>query len=77
MNFLQPANHKTRLQSPSAGIIKQILAHNIGRVVQMLGGSRSKSGEAINHAVGLKLLVGVGDTIEQGRRVNTFTTNVL
>ncbi|GFR87620.1 thymidine phosphorylase [Elysia marginata] len=66
-SVLQRSANKTEIVSNETGYVESIVAMPVAQVVQKLGGGRDKPGEAINHAVGVELLVHVGDHLEQGQ----------
>ena len=43
----------------------------LAEVLHKLGAGRSKAGELVNHSVGAKLLVSLGQKIEKGQRSKT------
>lgn len=51
--------------SKKTGYIKKISARTIGEVVVLLGGGRTKKGDAIDHEVGIKVLKKVGNYIDR------------
>ncbi len=63
---LPHAPHRVALVAPRAGVIQAINGAALGHVVNRLGGGRSHKGATIDHAVGLELLVQLGDAIAAG-----------
>jgi len=53
--------------APSAGVLMQVLAGAIGRASHELGAGRSKVGDPVDHAVGLRMLATRGDRVERGQ----------
>ena len=51
--------------SKKTGYIKKISARTIGEVVVLLGGGRTKKGDAIDHEVGIKVLKKIGNYIDR------------
>ncbi|KAK3770741.1 hypothetical protein RRG08_036343 [Elysia crispata] len=60
------ANH-TEILSDKTGYVESITAMPVAQVVQQLGGGRDKPGAPINHAVGVELLLHLGDPIREGQ----------
>ena len=52
---------------PHAGWIKHINCHHFGQAITALGGGRSKIGDTIDHAVGIEMLVRIGDYVENNQ----------
>ena len=50
-----------------AGYIHRIDTEALGRAIITLGGGRAKMGDALDHSVGLEMLVRVGDKVEAGQ----------
>jgi pyrimidine-nucleoside phosphorylase len=60
------APHQALLAAPRSGIVQAIDGAALGHVVNRLGGGRSHKGAAIDHAVGLEMLVTLGDALDAG-----------
>lgn len=61
--------------SPTRGFVRRVDARRIGEVAMELGAGRTKKGEPVDHAVGVVLRVGVGDSVEPGKHVADLHTN--
>ncbi|MEM6328736.1 MAG: thymidine phosphorylase [Planctomycetota bacterium] len=55
------------LLSERAGVVASIETEQIGWAVITLGGGRKRLGDAIDHSVGLEMLVRIGDVVETGQ----------
>jgi pyrimidine-nucleoside phosphorylase len=55
------------MTAPASGVLVQVLAGAIGRASHELGAGRSKVGDPVDHAVGVRLLAARGDRVEQGQ----------
>jgi pyrimidine-nucleoside phosphorylase/thymidine phosphorylase len=64
--LLPAAPSVATVQATRAGTVTAIRAGAIGRASHALGAGRSVVGEAIDHAVGARLLVDRGDTVQAG-----------
>lgn len=64
---LPQAPVKEVMPALASGFIHQVHARTIGETAVVLGAGRSKKGEAIDPAVGLMILVKVGDRVEAGQ----------
>ncbi|MFV0442196.1 MAG: thymidine phosphorylase [Planctomycetaceae bacterium] len=63
----RPVANSHPLLSSSAGYIASIDGEAFGLAVIELGGGRRQQGDRLDHAVGLELLVRIGDRIERGQ----------
>lgn len=63
------------LPSPSAGIIAEIDAFQVGKTAVLLGGGREKKGDPIDYAVGIVHHKKVGDRVEEGEPLLTIHAN--
>lgn len=61
---LAPASLQVEIRSDRAGYIKSLRTDEIGRIVMRLGAGRERTGEPIDHAVGVKLYRKPGDLVE-------------
>lgn len=61
---LSPASLQVEIRSDRAGYIQSLRTDEIGRIVMRLGAGRERTGEAIDHAVGVKLYRKTGDPVE-------------
>ena len=57
------------LCADDSGTIARMDTEQIGYAVIDLGGGRRKQGEAIDHAVGLEMLVRIGDQVQRGQPI--------
>jgi pyrimidine-nucleoside phosphorylase len=55
------------MAAPASGVLVQVLAGAIGRASHELGAGRSKVGDPVDHAVGVRMLAARGDRVEQGQ----------
>lgn len=62
-----PLAPRSVLEATSSGWVCSIDGQKIGRAIVELGGGRRRLGDAIDHCVGLEMLVGLGDAIEAGQ----------
>jgi len=65
-SVLTSAKHITKLESQVSGYVAQIHAGHIARLAGSLGAGRSKPGDLVDHAVGIRLNKSTGDTVELG-----------
>lgn len=66
-SVLKKSKDKKEIVSDKTGYVESIAAMPVAKVVQKIGGGRDKPGEDINHAVGVELLVHIGDALKQGQ----------
>lgn len=64
---LPEAPIKSVIEAPSSGFVHMVHARQIGETAVHLGAGRSKKGEDIDLAVGISVLVSVGDRVEEGQ----------
>ena len=64
---LPQAPHKFTLQATESGYIGEVQARIVGETAVLLGAGRKKKGESIDLAVGISVLVKVGDKVEKGQ----------
>uniref|UniRef100_A0A8B9L4L8 Thymidine phosphorylase n=1 Tax=Astyanax mexicanus TaxID=7994 RepID=A0A8B9L4L8_ASTMX len=64
---LRPAEYQTQLQASSDGTVLDIDGMVIATVLHRLGAGRTQAGEPINHSVGAKLLVHLGQQVQKGQ----------
>lgn len=60
------------IEAPHQGYIKSIDSHAVGVASCLLGGGRFKLTDQINHRVGIKMDVKVGDRVEKGQPLCTL-----
>src|SRR5690606_27058911 len=51
------------------GYVSSINAHALGMALIEMGAGRKKMGEPVDHAVGLEMLVRLGDQVERGQPI--------
>jgi pyrimidine-nucleoside phosphorylase len=61
--------------APSSAYLITLHAQPVGEAVVLLGGGRSRKGDAIDHAVGVVVHHKVGDRVEKGQPVCTIYAN--
>ncbi|XP_059154015.1 thymidine phosphorylase-like isoform X2 [Physella acuta] len=66
-SFLPKAKSQSQLCCPSAGYVQRIDAMDVAVAAHKLGAGRNSPGEPVNWAVGLELLVDVGDQVTAGQ----------
>ncbi len=64
--ILPRAPHMVRVPAPRAGFVHAIDTRALGIAVVSLGGGRTRPGDAVDHAVGLTGLAGIGARTEAG-----------
>lgn len=64
---LPEAPIKSVIEAPTAGFIHEVNARQVGETAVILGAGRSKKGDEIDPAVGVSVLVKVGDQVEDGQ----------
>lgn len=62
--LLPQAPHQTTLRAPRAGYVQKIHCRELGVAALLLGAGRATHEDTIDHAVGLELLVRIGDRVE-------------
>ncbi|MCD4738374.1 MAG: pyrimidine-nucleoside phosphorylase, partial [Anaerolineae bacterium] len=70
-----PARLVQEIQSTQAGYLARVQTDQIGMAVVGLGGGREEKGDVIDHAVGLEMLVEVGDQVAVGETVFIIHAN--
>src|SRR5690606_33228203 len=65
-SLLPRAPHETEIAAPVAGHVAGFDCAAVGRACGMLGGGRAKAEDAIDHGVGIEVLVSVGDAVDAG-----------
>ncbi|WP_425146527.1 thymidine phosphorylase [Deinococcus sp.] len=64
---LDVAPGRAELLAPRAGFLEGLDALSVGRSVLLLGGGRERKGEAIDHGVGVELLLKPGERVAAGQ----------
>ena len=64
---LPRAPERIDLPSPAAGVVRRIDARGVGEVVRWLGAGRLHPDQSIDPVVGLELLVGEGERVDEGQ----------
>lgn len=62
-----PVARSTTLTADKDGYIAAVDTHSIGMSVIAMGGGRKQMSDAVDHSVGMKLLVNVGDEVSSGQ----------
>jgi thymidine phosphorylase len=65
----RPVAPASDVPAPRAGYIERIDTECLGRAIITLGGGRAKLGDALDHSVGLEMLVRVGEKVESGQPI--------
>jgi pyrimidine-nucleoside phosphorylase len=65
--IMPAAPDRAGLAAWRSGVVTRVLAGSIGRASHALGAGRSKVGDPVDHAVGLRMLVTRGDRVEPGQ----------
>jgi pyrimidine-nucleoside phosphorylase len=73
--LLAQARTKYPLKAKSAGYVHQVLADQIARAAFELGAGRERKEDEIDLAVGLEIMVKVGDVVEQGQTLAIIHAN--
>lgn len=73
--LLPQANIIQRIQAERDGFITTVDAEKIARAAFELGAGRAKKGDPIDHAVGVKVTVKVGDAVKKGDMIGTIYAN--
>ncbi len=66
---LPQAPLKVTVEAPRSGNVAEVNARTVGETAVILGAGRKKKGDAIDPAVGISVLVKVGDAIESGQPI--------
>jgi pyrimidine-nucleoside phosphorylase len=75
VGLLPTARMQEVYASPQSGYLTQVSAEQIGRAVVLLGGGRSKTDDAVDHAVGITDIVKIGQQVMSGDRLLTIHAN--
>ena len=65
--LLPEAPVKTVIEAEESGFISEVHARTVGETAVVLGAGRMKKGDPIDHAVGIMVMVKVGQKIESGQ----------
>jgi thymidine phosphorylase len=65
-SYLPKAEVEIAVKAPRAGIVTAVATRDIGLAVVALGGGRTDPKQAIDHAVGITRLVGIGTKVKAG-----------
>ncbi|MDU2066821.1 MAG: CbbQ/NirQ/NorQ C-terminal domain-containing protein, partial [Sporomusaceae bacterium] len=57
-----------------AGFVQTMAAEKLGKIAMRLGAGRAYKGQTIDLAVGIRLLVQVGDLVEPGQKIACLYT---
>jgi pyrimidine-nucleoside phosphorylase/thymidine phosphorylase len=63
---------RAELAAPADGVLAELDALAVGRAVKLLGGGRTRKGEAVDLGVGVELHAKVGDPVRRGEPVATL-----
>jgi pyrimidine-nucleoside phosphorylase len=66
---LPQAPIKEVIEAPQSGYVHEVHARRVGETAVVLGAGRSQKGDAIDLAVGISVVVKVGDRVEKGQPV--------
>ncbi len=69
---LERAPDTWQLRAPRGGVVARLDALAVGRAAGLLGGGRSRKGEAIDMGVGVELHAKVGDPLSEGEPLATL-----
>ena len=72
---LELASQQHHMKVPQSGYVSKVEALKVGEAVKVLGGGRSKKGDAIDLGVGVMLHAKVGDEVEAGAPLVTVYYN--
>jgi thymidine phosphorylase len=67
LDVARPVAPASEVLSSRAGIVSAIDTQQLGQVIIELGGGRKRLGDKLDHAVGLEMLVRLGDEVEPGQ----------
>lgn len=73
--LLPQAQDIVAVPSPQEGFVQRIDARQVAEVAMRLGAGREVKGQAVDHAVGVVLWVGVGDLVKPGETLAEIHTN--
>jgi len=65
--LLPSAPHRTYIAADRGGFVTAVLAEGIGRASNVLGAGRDKVGDAVDHGVGIRVMVRPGDEVQEGQ----------
>jgi len=65
--LLPEAPIKTVIEAPESGFVAEVHARTVGETAVVLGSGRLKKGDSVDPAVGISVMVKVGDEIEIGQ----------
>ena len=65
----RPVAPATDVLATRAGYVERIDTEALGRAIITLGGGRAKLGDALDHSVGIEMLVRLGDEVESGQPI--------
>ncbi|WP_206912643.1 pyrimidine-nucleoside phosphorylase [Enterococcus sp. DIV0840] len=72
---LLTAKYQIELPAQSSGIVRKIVANEIGIAAMLLGAGRETKEDSVDHAVGIKLHKKVGMPVETGESLLTIYSN--
>ncbi|HRF94401.1 MAG TPA: hypothetical protein PLZ51_04365, partial [Aggregatilineales bacterium] len=74
-SLLPQAKIIQRIQAERDGVISKVDAERVAWAAFELGAGRAKKGDPIDHAVGVKILVKVGDIVKKGDIIGSIHAN--
>jgi pyrimidine-nucleoside phosphorylase len=74
-SLLPQAKIVQRIQAERDGVISMVDAEKVALAAFELGAGRAKKGDPIDHAVGVKILVKVGDMVKKGDIIGSIHAN--
>ena len=72
LDALELAPGRRVLRAARSGVLARLDALDIGRAAGVLGGGRTRKGDAIDHGVGVELHAKVGDPVTRGDAIATL-----
>ena len=65
----RPIGSTTQIRAAESGYVGRINSDRIGMAIIEMGGGRKQMGDAIDHSVGIEVLVKIGDQVEAGQTI--------
>lgn len=66
-SLLPSTDGRAEALAPRSGVVSAVDAESVGIASMLLGGGRERSADAIDHRVGVEVLVRIGDRVEKGQ----------
>jgi pyrimidine-nucleoside phosphorylase len=73
--LLPHASTIEEISAPDNGVVVDVDADAVGRAVLVLGGGRTRSEDAVDHAVGISHLVQIGERVQTGQPLYQLHSN--